>query len=124
MFYRLGLNYYIAAKLCWNADLNVDALINDYFEKFYGKAAEPMKEFYMSMEESMLEWNKCSSYGLQGVTPIGIDLFTPELIEKMEQSLITAESLSVDDEIIVRRVAMARRVYNETIESLTELGYL
>jgi len=124
LFYRLGLNYYIAAKLCWNADLNVDALINDYFEKFYGKAAEPMKEFYMSMEESMLEWNKCSSYGLQGVTPIGIDLFTPELIEEMEQSLITAESLSVDDEIIVRRVAMARRVYNETIESLTELGYL
>ncbi|HHV85277.1 MAG TPA: DUF4838 domain-containing protein [Petrimonas sp.] len=124
LFYRLGLNYYVAAKLCWNADLNVESLIDDYFDKFYGKAAYPMKEFYMSMEESMLEWNKCCSYGLQGVTPIGIDLFTPELIEKMEKFLITAEKLSVDDEIIIRRVAMARRVYNETVESLIKLGHL
>lgn len=118
LFYRLGLNYYISAKLSWNADLNLNALINDYFEKFYGSAAVPMKEFYMSMEESMVEWNKCSSYGLQGVTPIGIDLFTPELIKKMEASLLSAENISKGDQTIERRVSMARRVYNETVESL------
>jgi hypothetical protein len=123
LFYRLGLNYYVAAKLCWNADLNAEALLDDYFDKFYGNAAVPMKEFYMSMERSFQEWNKCSSYGLQGVTPIGIDLFTPELIKKMEQSLISAESLAVNNEVIGRRVAMARRVYNETVESLKALGH-
>jgi hypothetical protein len=123
LFYRLGLNYYVAAKLCWNADLNAEALLDDYFDKFYGNAAVPMKEFYMSMERSFQEWNKCCSYGLQGVTPIGIDLFTPELIKEMEQSLISAENLAVNNEVIGRRVAMARRVYNETVESLKALGH-
>ncbi|MFQ6097545.1 MAG: DUF4838 domain-containing protein, partial [Armatimonadota bacterium] len=42
-WHRLGLNYYLAAKLCWNADLDVDALLDDYFEKFYGPAVGPMK---------------------------------------------------------------------------------
>ena len=41
----------------------------------------------------------------------------------MEQSLISAESLAVNNEVIGRRVAMARRVYNETVESLKALGH-
>lgn len=119
LFYRLGLNFFVAAKLCWNADLDTEVLLNDYFDKFYGAAAVPMKDFFMSMEESMMEWNGCSSYGLQGVRPeMGIKIFTPELTNKMEQSLITAEELSAGNETAARRVAMSRRAYDEMMAFL------
>jgi hypothetical protein len=122
LFFRLGLNFYVAAKLCWNADLNVDALLNDYFEKFYGPSASPMKDFYMAGEKSMQDWNGCSSYGLQGVNPrMGIKIFTPELLVKMQNSVVEAERLSKGNKIFARRVAMARRIYDETDKSVNDL---
>jgi hypothetical protein len=122
LFYRLGLNFYVAAKLCWNADLDVDALLNDYFEKFYGPSAIPMKNFYMAIEKSMQDWNGCSSYGLQGVNPrMGIKIFTRELLVEMRNNIVEAERLSSGNEIYSRRVAMARRVYEETDRSVKDL---
>ena len=49
-WHRLGLNYYVAAKLCWNADLDADALLDDYFDGFYGPAAGPMGDYFMAMD--------------------------------------------------------------------------
>ena len=40
---RAPLNYYIAAKLAWNADLDVDWLITDFCDKFFENAAQPMR---------------------------------------------------------------------------------
>ena len=41
-WYQCPLNHYIAAKLAWNADLDVDWLISDYCDKFFEKASRPM----------------------------------------------------------------------------------
>ena len=124
LFYRHGLNYYLAAKLTWNADLNVDALLNDYFEKFYGPAAVPAKDYFMTMEKSMQDWNKCVSYGIQGVSGlkvVGPKIFTPSVMERMEQSLASSERLSTDDETVSRRVAMIRKMFDETEEALKKI---
>lgn len=45
------LNHYIAAKLAWNADLDVDWLIADYCGKFFEKAAAPMRDYVLAIEE-------------------------------------------------------------------------
>ena len=45
------LNYYVRARLMWNADEDVDALVRDYCEKFYGTAADPVEEYIWSIEE-------------------------------------------------------------------------
>lgn len=124
-WYRLGLNYYVAAKLAWNADLNVDALLDDYFEKFYGTAAAPAKEFFLTMEKAMQDWNGCVSYGLQGVAglrAIGPKIFTTSVMERMEQSLISVETLSANDETALRRAAMLRKLFDETEEALKKIG--
>jgi hypothetical protein len=39
------LNVYVTARLYWDADQDVDALLNDYYDKFYGPAAAAMKAF-------------------------------------------------------------------------------
>ena len=123
-WHRLGLNFYVAAKLCWNADLNVDALLDDYFDKFYGPAATPMKEYFMTMEKAMQDWNGCSSYGLPDSAgeKVGPKIFTPEVMKKMLSCLVEAERLSSGDETIARRVGMVRKMYTETEESLATIN--
>lgn len=119
-WYRLGLNFYLAAKLCWNADLDVEALLGDYFDKFYGPAAVPMKDYFMTMERAMQSWNGCSSYGFPDSAggKVGLKIFKPKVMEKMLTCLEQAEKLSIGDETIAKRVGMARRMYTETEESL------
>jgi hypothetical protein len=124
LWHRLGLNYYVAAKLCWNADLDVDALLDDYFEKFYGPAAAAMKNYFMAMEHSMSAWNGCASYGLQGVgglRVIGPKIFTPETMQQMSSCLEEAERLTAANEVYSPRVALARKMYDETTEALKNL---
>ena len=127
LWHRLGLNYYLAAKLCWNADLNVDALLADYFAKFYGPAAGPMHDYFMAMEHSMQDWNGCASYGLQddcgGTLPVllGPKVFTPEVMTRMGDSIAQAERLSAGEEMFSKRVAMARWMYAETQQSLAAI---
>lgn len=116
---RLGLSFYIAAKLCWNADLDVDDLLDDYFEKFYGPASAPIKVYFLTMEKSMQDWNKCVSYGIQGVAGlkgIGPEIFNQETMKIMDQNLIQAEREVVNDLLYSGRVAMIRRIHEETRE--------
>jgi hypothetical protein len=44
------LNLYVTAKCLWDADLDVDALLDDYCTSFYGPAAGPMREFWERAE--------------------------------------------------------------------------
>lgn len=41
-----GQNYYVAAKLMWDVDADLDAILDDYYEKCWGRAAEPMRRYY------------------------------------------------------------------------------
>lgn len=45
------LNYYVNSKLYWNPELNMDDLLDEYYEKFYGPAKTEMKEFFSFAEE-------------------------------------------------------------------------
>ncbi len=47
------LNLYVTARLWWNADENVDAVLNEYYTLFYGPAAKEMKTF---IEYSEANW--------------------------------------------------------------------
>jgi len=48
-----GLNYYIRAKLAWNLNQDVIALESDFFDKFFGPAAVPMKSYYTGIEKAL-----------------------------------------------------------------------
>ena len=45
------LTYWIFSKLCWNPYEDVDALIDEFCTKYYGAAAEYMKEYYYLIEK-------------------------------------------------------------------------
>ena len=46
-----GLNFYLAAKLMWDADADVDAILDDYFTGMYGPAATPMREYFETIRD-------------------------------------------------------------------------
>jgi hypothetical protein len=41
-----GRGYYIANKLMWNPKADVDALLEDFYKRAFGPAAEPMRRYY------------------------------------------------------------------------------
>ena len=52
------LNIYITSRLYWDANQDVDALLADYYEKFYGPAAKEMKAFIEYAETHWITANK------------------------------------------------------------------
>ncbi|HSI36376.1 MAG TPA: DUF4838 domain-containing protein [Tepidisphaeraceae bacterium] len=45
-----GRGYYVANKLLWNPDADVDAICADFYEKAFGPAAPAMKRYYERVE--------------------------------------------------------------------------
>ncbi len=46
------LNVYVTGRYYWDADQDIEALLNEYYEKFYGPAAKEMKAFIDYSEEN------------------------------------------------------------------------
>lgn len=46
-----ALNFYVAAKFMWNAETDESALLDDYYTKFYGPAADPMRRYFEGIAE-------------------------------------------------------------------------
>ena len=77
---------YLRARLEWNAEADVDAILNDFFAKWYDQAAEPMKRFYFTLDEAI------------ATVPLHLhedralaELYTPELMSKLAECLCDAE---------------------------------
>jgi len=48
---RTGLNFYSRTKLMWNVNADVDALLKDFYAKFFGPAAPPMQRFIEGIQQ-------------------------------------------------------------------------
>ena len=76
-----GLNYYVAARLHWNPDLNVDAVIDDYCQSGFGAGADSVKRYFMRLEE-ITDEIAAAGPALHPTTP-----YTPEVIEELRSIL-------------------------------------
>ena len=77
---------YLRAKLAWNADVDVDALLDDFYARWYGKAAKPARAFWEALEKVIRETP------MQGhedrILPF---VYTPELVAELERHVAGAE---------------------------------
>ena len=46
-----GLNFYLSARLMWDSSLDLEALLNDYFNKFYGPAGPLMRKYFTTCRD-------------------------------------------------------------------------
>lgn len=108
---RLGGSYeidgprtWILAKLMWNPDADVDALLDRFCRGFYGSAAKPMRAFYARLEEAWErlddKWNFRVDYAMDRD---GYVLYTDEDIAFLKARLAEAKALAKGDaEVTVR----------------------
>ena len=116
---RAPLNYYIAAKLAWNADLNVDWLIDDFCHKFFENAAEPMQDYLAGIEEAMVSSNQCISYGLREgrAKAMGPKIFDQPTRDRLRGFLDDAQQCAKSD-LVRRRIAEIRNGFDECEKSI------
>jgi hypothetical protein len=95
-----GLNYYVMAKLLWDPDLDVDALIDDYCRSGFGKGAEPVKRYLLRLEELT---NEVAEQGKKITEP-----FTPGVVAELRSMLDDAARATRDDPEAGERVAFLR----------------
>ena len=77
---------YLRAQLEWNAEADVDAILYDFFGKWYGRAARPMKAFYFALDDAL---TRSPIHGHEDrVMP---EVYTPELLFPLKQFVAEAE---------------------------------
>jgi hypothetical protein len=80
---------YLRARLEWNANDDADAILNEYYQKWYGNAAKVMSEFYNAIEDSI---EKTPMHGHEDrVMP---EIYTPDLMSKLPGLIAQAEKLA------------------------------
>jgi len=119
---RAPLNYYIAAKLAWNAELDVDWLIHDFCQKFFDGAAQPMEAYLLGIEEAMVRNNQCISYGLSAgrAKTLGPKIFDKPTLDRLRSLLDEAAERAKTDPLR-SRIAAIRGAFDKCEASLARL---
>ncbi|HWL51879.1 MAG TPA: DUF4838 domain-containing protein [Chthoniobacteraceae bacterium] len=121
-----GLNFYILAKLLWDPGADVEALIADYCQSGFGKAAAPIAQYFSLLEETS------EIMAGKGRTQIEDELreeenneivvdrrsiehnlferayfqsFSSEVMAKLRSQLEAARELAKDDPAVLERIA-------------------
>jgi len=101
---------YIASKLMWNANADVDALMQDYTDKFFGPASKPMLQ-YLTLLDSALhdsDYHTGCSFDLPHI-------YTPA-VRAQGQKLLKRAAILAGNTIYGQRV----QIYQETFDYLKE----
>ncbi|NUQ64208.1 MAG: DUF4838 domain-containing protein [Pirellulales bacterium] len=80
---------YLRAQLEWNAQADVDSILDDFFVKWYEKAAAPAKAFWFALDEAVAA---APIHGHEDrVMP---EVYSPKLLETLQQHVAEAERLA------------------------------
>jgi hypothetical protein len=91
-----GLNYYVVARLHWNPEQEVDAIVDDYCKAGFGPAAKSVRRYFDRLEGLM---NDAATKDKTAVS-----LLTPEALAGLRKELEQARKDAGDDPVIVKRV--------------------
>ena len=80
---------YVMARLMWDADQDPEALLDDYFTKFYGPAAKPMSSFWRRMDEA----RSSAPYHTGNAVNIP-DIYPPPVVRQLAEHLRVATRMA------------------------------
>lgn len=46
---------YLATRMMWNTAIDVDAVLNDFYQRYYGPAAEVMKRYHQALDQAFTD---------------------------------------------------------------------
>jgi hypothetical protein len=112
-----GINFYVAARLLADPKTDVDALLTEYYTRFYGAAAAPMRRYWERFETAMADSAAVGDGGYAWIS-----MFRRPLLEATGADLAEAERLAIGDSrrVVRDRVAFARLGFDYT-EAVMEM---
>jgi hypothetical protein len=108
-----GLGFYVASKLFWDLDTDVDAIVAAWYRDMYGPAASMMSQ-YGAMFEKLLEDVPYYSDTERAF----VDSISPDFLARVDALLENAETLAADDsrgtqrEVFLERLRRVRAGHN------------
>lgn len=111
------LNLHLRARLLWNPDEDVDALLAEFYPKFYGPAAGPMSRYfnaiYRAWQETIVTEHE------HFVAPA---IYTPAVMAVLNKNLREAEQIIGHLKILRRPLTRNQQLYVRRME-FTRVGY-
>ena len=118
---------YITSELLWDPRKDVGALLGEYYDRFYGPAAGPMREFHRILEDEYERWLATEA----PPHPHGPDInsirnarslnqfkvLTPEAAVRAAEALTTAARLAKPNNQVADRIHLIRSMFQ-----LQEMG--
>lgn len=85
-------HHYLSARLSWRSDIDIDATMDRFFDGFYGAAAEPMRSYWLRIDEAYErgDTHTGSVYGQHHV-------WTDEMLEVSRHDIDEALSAAADE---------------------------
>ena len=80
------LNLYLRGQLMWNPDADVDALLAEFYPKFYGPAAKPMERYWSAIYTA---WE--DTIATEHEYFVAPTIYTAELVEELRGHLAAAD---------------------------------
>ena len=101
------LRSYILAKLLWNPDVNVDSVMNDFLDGYYGAAGPYIRRYIDAMENALESSGK--NLDIYGYPYDAIDSYlTPQLMRSYSNLFDRAERAVANHKELLARVKIAR----------------
>lgn len=110
------LNLYVRGRLFWDPETDVDALLSEFYDKFYGPAAKPMAAYWGAIHDA---WGK--SIVSEHEYFVAPAIYTPELMQELRKHLDAAGLLSLplrrevgvdrNDMLYLERLRFARQSF-------------
>ncbi len=101
------LRAYVIAKLLWNPDINVDSVMTDFLNGYYGAAGPYLYRYINIMEDALAKSGK--TLNIYGSPYDAIDSYlTPPLIKRYRKLFDEAERAVAHHPAFLKRVKIAR----------------
>lgn len=96
-----GPHTWLVARMAWDADLDIEAAMDDFYSKFGGPAAPHLKAYWERIDEAY------SSTPVHSGSYHGVHAFwTPELLKACQNDLAAARNKAGKDEVLLKRIKM------------------
>jgi hypothetical protein len=90
---QLGLPTYVARfALEWNTKADVTAILNDFYSKWYGPAAAPIRDYYETLENA---FDSAQCHGHEDV--ILTEIYSPTVMARLAADIARAEAAAVTE---------------------------
>ena len=112
-----GVNLYLRGRLMWNPDEDVDALLEDFYTRFFGPAREPMRAYWSAIFDA---WR--DTLVTEHEYFLAPAIYTPQLVERLGGFMAQAESATAYLLTAERTLSRNERLYLDRLR-FVRLGY-